>query len=204
MIHQILNAYNLDAKTQIEILEKIIMSSNVLHEALHRTKTSDIKEYYIGAGCIAQTVWNYLSNNHLDYGIDDIDFVYFDKDNLEDSAEDEVIKRVGELYSDLQVRIDVKNQARVHLWYESSFGYTIPPYKSLEQAIDRFPTTATAIGIRLGKDDKFQIYAPFGLNDVFGKIVRPNKGQITEEIYNRKVEKWLGKWPDLKIISWNN
>jgi hypothetical protein len=42
--------------------------------------------------------------------------------------------------------IDVKNEARVHLWYKSHFGYDIPPYHSVEEAMDSWPTTATAVG----------------------------------------------------------
>ena len=30
---------------------------------------------------------------------------------------------------------DVKNEARVHLWYEARFGAAIPPYQSAEAAI---------------------------------------------------------------------
>lgn len=38
--------------------------------------------------------------------------------------------------------------------------------------------------------------ALFGLNDVFGKIVRTNKAQINQEIYEKKVLIWIanGIW----------
>ena len=48
-----------------------------------------------------------------------------------------------------------------------------------------------------------KIYTPFGLDDLFSGIVRANKRQITSEIYNRKVQKWIIKWPNLKIIPWS-
>lgn len=195
-------AYNADIHTQLIVLEKIILSSKILYEAIHRARLLDIKNYYIGAGCIAQTVWNYLSNKPLDYGIDDIDFAYFDQKNLGYSAENEVIQKVHKRFSDLNTKIDVKNQARVHLWYEGHFGYPMKPYLSLESALNTWPTTATAIGVRLGKNNELKVYAPFGLNDLFGKIVRPNKTQITENIYSDKVKKWIQKWPDLEIIPW--
>jgi hypothetical protein len=88
------------------------------------------------------------------------------------------------------------------LWYKRHFGYEIQKYKSLESAINTWPTTATAIGVRIEEDNKFKVYAPFGLNDLFGKIVRANKIQITEEIYKNKVVNWLKKWPDLNVIPW--
>lgn len=201
---KVLDGYNSDIYTQLKTLESIIMLNKILSEIIMRAKTLDIDNYYIGAGCITQTVWNYLSNNTLNYGIKDIDFIYFDDKNLDFRTENKVISKVKELYSDLEVEMDVKNQARVHLWYKSHFGYDIEPYTSLESAINTWPTTATAIGVREQENNKLQIYAPFGLNDLFGKIVRANKAQITEEIYNNKVENWLRKWPDLKIIQWGD
>lgn len=197
-----LTGYNLDVHAQIRVLENIIMSSAVVSTTIERAKLLNIDNYYIGAGCITQTVWNYLSNNPLDYGIKDIDFVYFDKEDLSIESENMVISKVTELYSDLKIKVDVKNQARVHLWYKNKFGYEIKPFLSLESAINTWPTTATAIGVRKEANNTFKIYAPFGLNDMFGKIVRANKTQITRQIYENKVSGWLKKWPDLKIIPW--
>lgn len=184
-------------------LENIIMSSKVINLAIERARFLNIENYYIGAGCIAQTVWNYLSGKPPEYGIKDIDFVYFDEKNLDSESENMTDSKVKALYSDLNIEIDVKNEARVHLWYKSHFGYSIEPYKSLEAAVDTWPTTATAIGVRKDNNNEFIIYAPFGLNDLFGKVVRANKAQITREIYEKKVSSWLSKWPDLKVIPWD-
>jgi len=46
-------------------------------------------------------------------------------------------------------------------------GYYIKPYSSIENAINTWPATATAIDIKL-ENEKFKIYASFGLNDLFG------------------------------------
>ena len=189
---------------QLKELERIIMANESINSAIERARLLGIKNYYIGAGCITQTVWNYLSNNPLEYGIKDIDFVYFDDENLDFESENRVISRVKELYSDLKIEVDVKNQARVHLWYKNRFGYEIQPLLSLECAIDKWPTTATAIGVRKEESNQLRVYAPFGLNDLFAKIVRANKAQITKEIYEKKVSSWLNKWPDLKIIPWED
>jgi len=204
MEYDILNGYNLDINEQISIFKKIILSSKVISEVLERVKLLDLDNYYIGAGCITQTVWNYLSKNPLDFGIKDIDFVYFDEKNLDYESENDIYLMIKKLYANLNIEIDVKNQARVHLWYKSHFGYEIAPYKSLESAINTWPTTATSIGIRKNINNIIEIYAPFGFNDLFGKIVRANKAQITKQIYDNKVNNWLKKWSDLKIIPWEN
>ena len=194
--------YNSDLNTQLKLLEAILMSSELIHTAITRATQLNLENYYIGAGCITQTVWNYLSGYPAHHGIKDIDFVYYDSKNLEPDAENKVIAQVKHLYSDLKIEIDVKNQARVHLWYQDHFGYPIAPYKSLEAAINTWPTTASAIGVRIDQTGKLKVYAPFGLNDLFGRIVRANKAQITKEIYEKKATSWSSKWPDLKVIPW--
>lgn len=204
MNYELLNGYNLDIYEQVKVLEEILTSSEIINEALERAKILEIDNYYIGAGCIVQTVWNYMSNKPLDYGIEDIDFVYFDDKNLDFESENRIISKVKELYSDFEIEVDVKNQARVHLWYESNFGYKIEPYSTLEYALNTWPTTATAIGVRKEINNDFKVYAPFGLNDLFGEIIRANKVQVTKDIYEKKVSKWLSKWPHLKIIPWEN
>lgn len=99
------------------------------------------------------------------------------------------------------MQIDIKNEARVHLWYKRYFGYTINPYSSIESAINTWPTTASSIGVRI-KEGELIVYAPFGMNDMFGQIVRANKSQITEEIYIKKCEKWKSKWESLTVLKW--
>lgn len=136
----------------------------------------------------------------LNDGIKDIDFVYFDND-LSEQKEDETKGEVERLFSEWPFKIDVKNQARVHLWYKDRFGYEIKPYRSLEEAINTWPTTATSLGARI-TDGEWQVYAPFGLEDLFGMIVRPNKAQITKEIYENKVRRWKAHWDKLTIVEW--
>jgi len=98
MKHELLNGYNLDLLSQTRVLEKIVMSSKIVKEAIERAVLLDLDNYYIGAGSIAQTVWNYLSNNPLDYGIKDIDFVYYDDGSIDLESENtiEIIKRIFE------------------------------------------------------------------------------------------------------------
>ena len=196
-----MNGFNVDLVDQIKQLEKIISSNEVLYNVLKKAYKIGLKNYYIGAGCVAQTIWNSQMNYELMYGISDIDFVYYDNLNLSSENEDSTIEYIKNEINPCPIKLDIKNQARVHLWYKDHFGYDIKPYKSIEDAINSWPTTATSIGVRL-KNKNLKIYAPFGLNDLFGMIVRANKAQITEEIYIQKVKKWKAKWPLLTIIPW--
>ena len=119
----------------------------------------DIPDYYVGAGCIAQTVWNYLSGFLENKGINDIDIAYFDSSDLSYESEDRIIKKVRQELLGIPIEPDVKNQARVHLWYNEYYGYDIDPYLSLEDAINCWPTTATSVGVRKDSNNKTQVYA---------------------------------------------
>jgi uncharacterized protein len=124
---------------------------------------------WLVAGSIAQTVWNLALGRPAGFGIKDADVVYFDAQDLSFEAEVENEQRLRDLFRHLPVKLDVKNEARVHLWYERSFGYPIAPYLSAPAAIATFPTTATAIGVRC-KAGKFECYSPFGLDDLFDLV----------------------------------
>jgi uncharacterized protein len=126
--------------------------------------------------------------------------VYYEAADLSREMEARQLEGAVELLGDLNVQVDVKNEARVHLWYESRFSHTIEPYRSVEDAIDCWPTTA--IGIRaLGA--RPELYAPFGVADLLAMIVRPNRRQITRDIYLGKVQRWLRCWPALTVMPWD-
>jgi hypothetical protein len=56
--------------------------------------------------------------------VKDYDVFYFDED-LSWEAEDAVIQHLGVLTNDLGVTVEIRNQARVHLWYKQRFGGNI-------------------------------------------------------------------------------
>lgn len=115
-------AYNGDLTSQIEHLTSIILKNPILDSVIRKARELKIDHYYIGAGCITQTIWNHQCGFPVNRGIKDIDFVYYDSD-LSYDKECEVIERVKGIFGDLPISVDVKNQARVHLWYEQHFGY---------------------------------------------------------------------------------
>jgi uncharacterized protein len=160
-----------------------------------------LENYYIGAGVITQSVWNYLHDYPPSFGIGDADIIYFDeKGTLGD--EQGLEERLNEHLEDLPFTIDVTNEALVHFWYKEKFGKSIIPYSSAEAAIDTWPTTASAVGVQRKEGREFSIYAPFGLEDMFEMIVRPNKCLITADVYRKKADKWKARWPKLTIIPW--
>lgn len=192
---------NKDLLSQIEILEKILLSNSTLKEVLVRLSKIDLKNYYVAGGCINQTVFNYYHGYPLMNGIEDIDIVYFD-DDVSYEAEDDIIKEINNLVSDLNVKCDVKNEARVHLWYGKKYGKFMEPYASLEDAIDSWGTSVTCLGVRI-EGNNLNVYAPYGLNDLFSMTIRPIKKQYTKEQYIIKTNKWKKKWPKLNVLLWD-
>lgn len=187
--------------SEIVRLERIVLASPVLGPIIGRWAEIALPDCWLVAGAVAQTVWNDAFGLDRSYGVKDIDLVWFDRTDLSEESEANHETRIQHLFADLGVKIDAKNEARVHLWYARTFGYEIAPYTSISQAISTFPTIATAIGVQ-PSGHGLSVIAPFGLADLFDTLVRPNKVQITREIYDAKVARWRGLWPRLKIVRW--
>ncbi len=188
---------------QIAELEAILARNEQITEILQKAPLLGMSSWYLGAGSIAQTVWNFRHDFELSRGIRDADLVYYDASDLSYEAEDVYIQKANELFSHIGFPVEIRNQARVHLWYENKFGKKINPYPSVEAAIDEWPTTATSLGVRYDEKGNFVVYAPFGLEDLFNLTVRPNKRKITADIYQAKVNRWIKIWPKLTIVPWN-
>lgn len=181
----------------------ILARSPIVAAIVGRWPQICLPDGWLVAGCIAQSVWNDVLRLPATHGISDVDLVYFDGEDLSAETEARHAARVRALFADLGLWIDVKNEARVHLWYAEKFGNALEPYVSTEDAITTFPTTATAIGVQ-PRPDGLRVFAPYGLSDLLGLIVRPNKKQITRPIYDAKVKKWLALWPGLRVVDWDD
>ncbi len=191
-----------DVATQLRALERALAASPTVTTILERAAGLGLPDWYLGAGAIAQTVWNELHGYAPGNGIRDYDVVYFDIDDLSADGETRVADALTAQLVDRAIRVDVKNQARVHLWYERRFGTRIGPYRSSGHAISTWPTTATSVGVRV-EQSQLRVCAPFGLHDVFAMVARPNKTLITREVYEAKVRRWQATWPRLTVLGWD-
>src|SRR5882724_7631404 len=123
-----------------------------------------LPDAWIVAGCLVQTAWNVLTKRAFDYGINDYDISYFDPD-ISWQAEDAVIHSMQGRLKNLGVKIEVRNQARVHLWYPEKHGLPYPALQSSTDGIDRFLTRNTKLGIRRAQGG-YDVYAPDGFDDI--------------------------------------
>jgi hypothetical protein len=189
--------------SQEDLLRLVLARSPIVATIVDRWLQIGLPDCWLVAGCLAQTVWNDAFGLPATHGISDIDLVYFDGEDLSAEAEAGHAALVRTLFADLGLWIDVKNEARVHLWYAEKFGNALAPYVSTEDAITTFPTTATAVGVQ-PRAGGLHVFAPYGLSDLLGLIVRPNKKQITQAIYDAKVKKWQAKWSGLRVVPWDD
>ena len=185
-------------------LENILRNSPAIWEILEKASSLGLSNWYLSAGCIAQTVWNDKQGHEPHYGIRDYDLVYYDASDTSYEGEDVYIQMGAKLFAHLPAPVEIRNQARVHLWFEKRFGKKIAPYTSSEEAIGSWATTVTSVGVRREKGET-KIFAPNGLGDLLNMTVRPNKKIVTKDsrdVYLGSVKRWRGLWPNVNILPW--
>ncbi|HEV2158461.1 nucleotidyltransferase family protein [Bradyrhizobium sp.] len=166
-------------------------------EELHRLALPDA---WLVAGCLVQSVWNVLTKRAVDHGISDYDVFYFDPDTSWD-AEDAVIREVHARLGHLGAKVEIRNQARVHLWYPDKHGLPYPPLMRSTDGIDRFLTENTQVGVRRTRDG-YEVYAPHGFDDMAALIVRPNRAlNFSVANYAAKAARWKALWPEITVIA---
>jgi hypothetical protein len=154
------------------------------------------------AGSVYQALWNALSDRPPAEGVKDYDLFYFDAGDLSYEAEDRVIQRARVLFADLDVLIDVKNQARVHLWYPQRFGGDYPVLNRVEDGIARFLVRSTCIGLMPAFDGTLRLIAPYGMEETAAGILRPNALRSLDMVrFREKAESYRARWPWLRIVE---
>jgi uncharacterized protein len=187
---------------QLANFRAALASNRTLMQVLDLAAGMALPGWYLLAGCLYQTVWNVVTGQPPEAGILDYDLGYFDASDLSWEAEDAVIQAGHKIFAATPVPVQIRNQARVHLWYEQKFGVPCPPHESSEAAIDTFEATCTCLGVRLEPGGRWRIYAPHGLSDVFNLIVRPNPVLAPRHVYQAKVTRWQRQWPALTVLPW--
>lgn len=187
---------------QAAALKDIILSEDWLVEAMLRLDGMRLPDSWIVAGALYNMVWNRLTDRPSRRGIKDVDIFYFDVEDLTYEAEDRIIRRAADVFSDLAVPAEVRNQARVHLWFGQHFGFDIEPIVGCRDAVSRFSSVAYCVGARLDETGDLQIMAPFDLDDLFSFRIRPNRYYDNRETHERKAERAVSLWPELTVEPW--
>ena len=181
----------------------IVLGNETIWVLTDRLAELELPDSYLAAGCLCQTVWNHVSGFPPAHGITDYDVLYCDLDDLSWEGEDRIIQRCAAALADLDIDVQVRNQARVHLWYPEKFGVPRQPLRSTREGIDSFLHCCSALGLRRTPGG-YEVYAPFGLDDVFGMVVRPNYLYDLPGRYEEKADRWRRTWPGVAVAPWSS
>jgi hypothetical protein len=180
----------------------MLQDSPTLMGVMRGLRALDLPDWRLVSGCVYQTAWNAITGRDPDYGLKDYDAVYFDPDTSYE-AEDVFIKRAAAAFAPpLDAMVEVRNQARVHLWFEQKFGEPYTPLSCTDEALERFVCPAFAVGVRLEDDGRITVAAPFGLEDLFAMRLRPNPTRpISPQGFSRVCVSARARWPELTVVE---
>ncbi len=163
---------------------------NVLYEA----DKLNLPDWMIGAGFLRNKVWDKLHNIKREIAdTNDIDLVYFDEKNTEESDK----KLSGKMKGVLGLSWEIVNQSYTHKWHSRKM-----PYKNTSDALSEWVETPTCVAVTL-VDGEPKIIAPHGISDLVNLIVRPSPSHRENLgiFYTRvKSKNWLKKWPKLRVV----
>lgn len=129
--------------------------------------TQALPDWAVGAGFVRNAVWDHLHDRAPMTPLADIDVLFFDRHPKRcDPAFEREME--AELRTFCGVRPwSVRNQARMHTRNGDA------PYASTSDAMTYWLETPTAVAVRLLADDKIELLAPYGLDDLFACRARP-------------------------------
>lgn len=187
---------------QSAALERILRASPLIWSSLERARELALPDWLIVSGAIYNTIWNHLTGRPDGHGIKDVDLFYHNGSDLSWEAEDSVIRRGAGCFAGLPLPVEIRNQARVHLWYPDRFGRECPAYESSAHALEYFASKTHAVGVRLGADDSLAVFAPFGLDHIFNFRMVPNRRLDNARTHTQKSARAKALWPELTIEPW--
>lgn len=166
-------------------------------DALRAVRDLGLPDGWIGAGFVRALVWDHLSGYEAPTKVDDIDVIYFNPANADESAEKAYDEQLTARLPGLPW--SCKNQSRMHLKFGNG-----APYQSTEDGLRHWLETPTAVALRLDNDNVLHVLAPFGLDDLFALRIRPTPYAIAHKpaAYAERVRTrpWRALWPKLEIV----
>lgn len=182
-----------------EDIQTLIQEDKWMMEILKTAQQLELPDWWICAGFVRSKIWDTLHEYIERTPLADIDVIYFDPNNKEESEEKKWEDQLLCLLPNIPW--SVKNQARMHKLNN------LPPYKSSVDGIANFPETVTAIGVQLDEQNKIVLVAPHGIDDILQMSVNPvprfAKNNDLLKIYEHRVQNknWLTIWPNVRIVS---
>lgn len=188
------NLFTLSMEDQKAYIIKLINQNTIIQNILNILKNQN-EELFLGGGIIRNLVWDNLHNYKTMTQIEDIDIIYYNTEDATKAHDITIEKKLTMAMPNF--KWSVKNQARMHIFNSEE------PYTSLEDAISKWPETASAVLIRKDEKGQYTIIAPFGFDDLFRLIVQPTPHFMHKiDRYRERIQihNWQQKWSNLKIL----
>jgi hypothetical protein len=172
---------------------------------------------YLAGGCVRNSIWKTLFPD-CKLRINDFDIGFYDPlgDRGQELAAKKTLSRTLKEITDAP--FDVKNQYSFGRWRPAE-GDRRVDYGSVEDGIADWLHTATAVGLRLEtrsegspspkwlektalvehEGERYRIYAPYGLEDLFEGVVRPVPAHADSEAARTKGASYITACPSLKL-----
>jgi hypothetical protein len=160
---------------------------------LKAIRQCNLPDWWLAGGAVRNTVWKKLYGEKCSLEIKDFDIAFFDR-HTNREVEARARAALNEQFPELI--FDVKNQASFGVWRDWHFVF-----ESTEDGIAHWLHTATAVGVRLDSEDRLEIFAPYGLADLFTGFIRTTPYNEMTEAADKKAQSFMTACPRLKLID---
>jgi uncharacterized protein len=186
-----------DCKHWQELID-VVSASELLSNVLKLARDLNLPDWWLVGGAIRDVTWHHITKTQLNMPINDIDLIYFDERHVAKQRDKMLEAKLGTVCG---VPWSVKNQARMHTAEKRA------PYAGAIEAMQKFPETISAIGVKLTPGGDVVVMNIYGLDDLFDMIIRPTPSflqRASNADFNCRVERkgWLKKWPTARIEQW--
>jgi len=185
------------------MLRDLVRASPWLVSALDVVRKSGLPDAWIGAGVLRDLVWGQRYGDGFDpQTVRDVDVVFFDPLDLSRDNDDRATARLREAWP--EPPWEAKNQAAVHTWYPARFGGDqVPPLHGIAEAVATWPEYATAVAVRLGEQDRIDICAPYGLDDLLDGVWRRNPTRVSPDRSRQRLARHrpAERWPGVRVVT---
>ncbi|MDG4793027.1 nucleotidyltransferase family protein [Micromonospora sp. WMMD1082] len=184
-------------------LRELVRATVPLMRALTVVRDSGLPDAWIGAGVLRDLVWGRRYGTGFDLRtVRDVDVAFFDPADLSRDNDDRATARLAT--TEPGVPWEAKNQAAVHTWYPHRFGGPpVPPFRGIAEAVATWPEYATAVAIHLDPDNRIEVCAPYGLDDLLDGVWRRNPTRVSEQTSYERLSRHqpAQRWPGVHVIT---
>ena len=190
---------------QTAALRAIIADSPMLVDALTRASTLALPDCWIVSGAIYNTVWNVLTARPPLTGIKDIDLFYFDASTSATRPRTRSSAALRLCLPACRCRWRSATRPASTSGTRPISASPFAPQRSSADAIDHFASRTHAVAARLDSDGAIEVFAPYGLDDLFSFRITPNHAarQPARPTKPRAPAR-LGVWPELTVVPWED